>query len=272
MESSKPSEYWEKRLAENPGLSGVGYLSLGESYNEWLYRIRRRVFLRSCRSLHADWRDARVLDIGSGTGFYLRLWERLGVRDVSGSDLTEFAVSRLRKEFLGRQIHRLDIGEEVPLVGVGRYDAVSAFDVLFHVVDDDRFKRAIENIYALLAPSGYFLFSDNFLHFRERRYQHQVHRNLSYVVSILQRIGFKIITRKPMFVLMNQPVDTEKLATQFLWRLAMAPVRKSEWAGLVIGGLAFPVELLLTRLLDESPTTELMVCKKPAVVSETTKE
>lgn len=261
-------EYWERRLAENPGLTGVGYLALGENYNKWLYRIRKRVFFRYCRSLNMDWNRANVLDIGSGTGFYVRLWEQLGVRDVSGSDLTEFAVCRLRKVFPGRRIHKFDIGSHPLSVEAGHYDAASAFDVLFHVVCDDRFARAIENVYRLLAPGGFFLFSDNFLHFQERRHQHQVHRNLDRVVEVLQNAGFKIVTRKPVFVLMNQPVDTRSNAIRFLWKLVMAPVRRSEWAGLVIGGLVFPLELLLTRFLDESPTTEIMICQKPMASTE----
>lgn len=264
LASFDPRGYWEARLRDHWGLEGVGYAALGKNYNRWLYRVRRKTFLRLAGSLGVNWREAGVLDVGSGTGFYLRLWNELGAREVSGSDLTGFAVSRLRQDFPGRQIHQFDAGGDLSIPGAGHYDAVSAFDVLFHITDDNRFERAIQNIYALLADGGWFLFSDNFLHSATQRSVHQVHRNLDEVTGALRRAGFQIITRRPMFVLMNQPVDTRSAGMRFLWRLATEPVRRSEWAGFLAGALTYPAELGLTRLLKESPTTEVMVCRRPS--------
>jgi hypothetical protein len=45
---SKPSslkDYWENRLNQNFGLHGAGYIGLGGSYNSWLYKVRRKVFV-----------------------------------------------------------------------------------------------------------------------------------------------------------------------------------------------------------------------------------
>src|SRR5436190_1684817 len=88
--------YWETRLQEYPGLCGVGNTCLGRSYIQWLYKVRRAVFLRLLASLKTDFRAARVFDVGAGTGFYLELWKQVGVSSVAGCDLTEIAVARLR--------------------------------------------------------------------------------------------------------------------------------------------------------------------------------
>ena len=96
--------------------------------------------------------DARVLDVGSGTGFYVALWRELGVRPVTGSDITAKAVGKLRAAFPDDEFVRFDVGgEELPLPE-SSFDLISAFDVLFHVTDDARFRRALHNLSTLLPP------------------------------------------------------------------------------------------------------------------------
>ena len=59
---------------------------------------------------------------------------------------------------------RADIGGPPDQIARGAsFDAVSAFDVLFHIVDDAAYGRAFQNIASLLKPGGWFLWSDNFL-------------------------------------------------------------------------------------------------------------
>src|ERR1043166_8271428 len=110
------------------------------------------------------WAGREVLDVGSGTGFYVDRWLRLGAR-VTGLDLTEIAVAELSRAFPAARFLRADIGaslDGVPLAP-GWFDAVSAFDVLFHIVDDAQYARAFENIPSLLRPGGWFLGPENFL-------------------------------------------------------------------------------------------------------------
>ncbi len=68
-----PRAYWEKRLAADPTLGGVGYITLGEGFNRWMYAVRREVTMRMMRRLVPDPANASVLDVGSGTGFYIGL-------------------------------------------------------------------------------------------------------------------------------------------------------------------------------------------------------
>ena len=72
-------EYWQHRLGEAIDLGGVGYKALGTPFNQWLYRLRRAVFLGRMRALRLPWSAMRVLDVGCGTGFYLDRWAELGV-------------------------------------------------------------------------------------------------------------------------------------------------------------------------------------------------
>lgn len=101
MSPSSSRAFWEERLAADWNETGVGYRALGRAFNTWMYRVRREVFLREVGRLPLDVRAADVLDVGSGTGFYVDLWKELGARSVTGCDLTQAAVDRLRDRFPG---------------------------------------------------------------------------------------------------------------------------------------------------------------------------
>jgi hypothetical protein len=47
------------------------------------------------------------------------------------------------------------------------------------------------------------------------------------------------------------------------WRGISRLVRTHEAVGWVVGGLLCPVELVLTARLRESPSTEMLICRKP---------
>src|SRR5581483_8917682 len=107
-------QYWEDRLSDDLSLKGVGYSLLGTHYNEWLYRLRGKVFRRQLNLFRDRLTAADVLDVGSGTGFYIKLWNEMKVKAISGSDMTEVSVKHLRKEFPSNSFYQLDIGEKLP--------------------------------------------------------------------------------------------------------------------------------------------------------------
>ena len=245
--------YWEQRLSSQYTLGGVGYLGLGEGFNAWAYRVRRHVFLREVRALLPDPGEVRVLDIGSGTGFYLDRWHELGVQRVTGSDLTDSAVGNLRARRPGDTIVRFDVGDEdLPFGGV-RFDAVSMMDVLFHVVDDARFRRAFDNVFALLEPGGVFVFSENFLHGEPIRLPHQVSRTLSDIEGAARDSGFQVVRRRPIFCLMNAPLDSESRLLRRSWASIHRLASRRERLGAAIGAPLYPLELALIGSLREGP-------------------
>ncbi len=262
-EKFSPKAYWEERLTGAYDLQGVGYASLGLPYNQWLYRVRRRVFRATVRPILPAGFPGRVLDVGSGTGFYIEQWKSAGLKDITGSDLTETAVARLREKYPGHRFSLLDIGGGEQGFEPRSFDYISAFDVFFHIVDGARYVRAIDNVYALLKPGGWFIWSDNFLRDgRELIAQHQVSRSLDRTTAVLREAGFAIVARKPMFWLMNAPIDSKSPPLQRWWRILERLLRAHPGLGSPAGALLYPLELLLVGLLHESPSTEIMVCRK----------
>ncbi len=265
-ETFDPERYWSQRLEETFSLDGVGWLGLGEAFNRWMYAVRRRVFVRTVRG-RVDVRQARVLDVGSGVGFYVALWRELGATDVTASDLTSVAVERVRERFPDVRVEQLDISAK-PIQLDGSYDAISAMDVLYHIVDDDRYAQAIQNLAALLAPGGRLIFTENLLHGQTQRGVHQTSRSFEEVAGLLRAVGLDVELRRPLFVLMNTPVDSNSRLLRASWSALNLLVRRGPRWGSVLGGFLYPLELALGRVLTEGPSTEIVVCRravKPAV-------
>jgi SAM-dependent methyltransferase len=260
-------QYWERRLGEQYSLAGVGYLRLGRQYNAWMYRIRARVFSRLVAGLGLPMAGKEVLDIGSGTGFYVDQWRQLGVARVTGLDITQVAVDALGLRFPDDRFYRADIGRTLPSdlpLAPGSFTAVSAMDVLFHIVEDTEYATALSNIARLLAPGGWFIWSDNFLRHGTERVPHQASRSLADSERLVRQAGFEIVDRVPMFVLMNYPADTRSRLARLGWTAMVAPAAVAEPLGWLVGAALYPLERWLTATCRESWSTEIMICRKPA--------
>ena len=263
-----PSEYWERRLRRNFDLQGVGFQRLGYRYNRWMYRVRGEVFDRvvgqyvSPRTRPSE--PVKVLDIGSGSGFYVDRWRRLGA-DVTGVDLTDVAIEQLASSYPEYRFIRADIGR--PLEGelnalTGSFDVISAFDVLFHITDDAAYTRALMNVGHLLRPDGLFLWSDDFLHRPTVRLRHYVSRSLVEITQALELAGLTVVDRVPMLVLMDRPTDTGSRWLPLAWKAMVSPALVSDRLGGALGAMLYPIERRLVRRMKESPATELMVCTR----------
>lgn len=251
--------YWDRRLDRTWGLQGVGLKGVSRAYNRWLYRVRDRVFHSAVADLDIEPDGARVLEVGPGIGFYISRWLQLGA-SVTAVDIADSAVERLRLRFPTASFEQLDISADDPPLEPG-FDIVDAFDVLFHVVDDERYRRAIANVHRLLRPGGWFVFTDTFAHRRSEPSVHYVRRSRVEIEDAVLRAGFEIVARRPAFVLMNYPFDGS-FTHRRVWTRVLAPLQRKELGGWFVGALLYGPELLLTRVLRESPTTELMICRR----------
>ncbi len=255
-------KYWDKRLKRNWSLHGVGMIQLAHSYNKWMYRVRGKVFRRTVRSTRLDVANSDVLDIGSGTGFYIDLWQKLGARKVNGMDIADSAVTNLSERFPDVRFEQGDVSEEPPYEPAS-FDIITAFDILIHIVDDDRYHNALSNIHALLKPGGTFVFSEPFpCHKRVGNGKHHLCRRLDEVQDALVKAGFEIVQRRPMFEIMASPADTTKRWRRNLWYKRLTPILSKPFWGGAAGALMYPLELLLTRVKKESASMEIMVCRK----------
>jgi SAM-dependent methyltransferase len=256
--------YWDDRLRRHWGLDGVGSVWLGAAFNAWRYRVRGRVFRCVVRRLGLDLAHSSVLEVGCGTGFYLGQWKALGAGSIAGLDFSEWVVDQMARAYPAAALYRADIGAADCPLPAARFDAVSAIDVLTHIVDDAAYWRALRHINSALKPGGYLICSDSFFHGPEMQYRdYWKGRSLAAVQAATQAAGFEIVRRVPTLVLMSPPTDTQqRRRNERLWEIVMTPVGRREWIGHLYGALLYPIELLLVSTLRESPAIELMVCRK----------
>ena len=258
--------YWEQRLSTGPGIHKVGHLAYGYVFNAALYSLRKNLVNAILRTIYTGVSPSTVsvLDIGCGSGFYLSLWQNFGVKHIQGIDFTQSSIDYCKARFPQCSLLKADISDEASLSSLGLYSCISVFDVLFHIVDDEKYNLAIKNIASHLQEDGILLYSDNFLQYDTIREKHIVHRSLQQVSAILQKNGFEIIKRQSMFYVMGYPIDMKSRFWGRLWNICMYPVRKSELIGALYAIILYPIEWILIRIFNESPTTELMICKKKA--------
>ena len=264
--------YWSQRLEKDFSLSGVGHAGVGLAFNRWAYKVRRAVLLRTLRTAGISIHGSRILELGFGTGFYLDLWHAQDAKHVTGFDITDIAVKAARERFPADwDFDKADIGKPLPIdKSIGTYDLATAFDVLFHLVDDDGWNGALDNITAALKPGGVTIIFDK-CQSVENAVGHVRRRTLETYTSALKARGFEIISVRPLFVTMNSPTDLSglaKLAFKTNWSLTKLPYKIGKHIGLgeTFGGamgasMYFP-ELLWTRVFPRGPSTKILVARK----------
>lgn len=268
-----PQDFWNARLDKDFSLSGVGHTNVGLAFNRWAYAVRRRVLLRNLRAHGIPISGARILELGFGTGYYLDLWRELGAKHVTGFDIVFAAERDARERFkdLNWRFKQGDIGKPLDLDEArGACGLATAFDVLFHVVDEGAWNGALDNLTAALEPGGHLVIFDKFQHV-ESSGSHVRRRTFENYKQALETRGYEILTVRPIFFFMNSPTDLSGLGGFFArlaWSLAKLPYRIGRPVGLgeafgwLSGALLYLPELLLGRICPSGPSTKLLLARK----------
>ncbi len=241
----RPREFWDRRLAEQFDLRGTGQPGLSVAYNRACYRLRQRVLERALATQGFDPGGKRVLDVGCGTGFFTAYYLARGAK-VTGIDIAPTSIEQLAARHPEARFLLADVSE-APLSG--RFDLVNAFDVLYHITDDERWERAVGALTAAVEPAGLLLVTDTF---PSRQHlvpeaEHNRMRPLGRYRRLLRAAGLEVRAVLPTHVLLNRELG----AFRFLNRLP----------GLLYGA---DVALLALGFGGRDPAvSKLMVGRKP---------
>jgi SAM-dependent methyltransferase len=263
-----PSAYWEQLLASDFTLGGVSHPYLPAFFNRLLYRALERSMRAAVG--RRELAGCEVLDVGSGTGFWLEFWRDLGVRRLVGIDLTETSVRRLSERFSDVELHRLDIGED-DVAALGTFDLVSVVNVLLHVTDERRFEGALENLGRLLRPGGLLLVIDPVVVHRgwgpagdER--SNSAPRTVGAWKAAAQRVGLELSWVRPVTVLLDAPVDTRTRSGYRLlsayWRLLCRGVNQPAPVGPALARVVSTVDTLLAHVVPTGPSLKCAVFRR----------
>jgi SAM-dependent methyltransferase len=129
----------------------VVYRQMAElDQRHWWYRARRQVLAELIRREAMPPSEARVLEIGCGTGHNLAMLAQFGTVDALELDDEARTVAERR---LGRAVLSAPLPE---LAGIAdrQYDLIAALDVIEHVEDD---QAALAAVATKLRPTGKFV-------------------------------------------------------------------------------------------------------------------
>jgi SAM-dependent methyltransferase len=110
-------------------------------------------------------KDPRVLDVGSGAGHWIDFYrDVLAARSVVGIDIAGPCIDALRRKYadVGNVVvKQADIAAPNFELGL-RFHVINAIGVMFHIVDDTLWKRALYNLASHLHERGTMVIGGHF--------------------------------------------------------------------------------------------------------------
>jgi SAM-dependent methyltransferase len=188
-----------------------------ESSVESWERMMKAVFRRAANLLQQYRRDGRILDVGTGFGFFLSEMNKRGW-DVTGVEISKKAMD-YAKDVLGLTIHPGPL-EEVSFPD-NHFDVITGFYVIEHLPNPIGF---LQECYRILKPGGFLLLRyphttpiKNLLHFfgvKNRLYDLPAHLS-DFSPKMIQRCLEGIGLKMPTQSVVHTSINLERLASIF---------------------------------------------------------
>ena len=175
----------------------------------WWFTARRRILAELIERVARPPKDARILELGAGTGHNLAMLSRFG--KVEASELDPIA-RELASERLGREVKEAAL-PDLSMFPAGSYDLIALLDVLEHVPDD---KGSLAAIRTRLKPGGALLLTvpanpwmwsaHDVAHHHHRRYRK------GEIEQLANEAGFEIDLLSPFNSLLFPPIAAVRFA------------------------------------------------------------
>ena len=238
-------EYWQRRLGAHFSLSAAGHQGFSERYNRYLYKLKKRSLEKALQRYEIKAGGQRVLDIGCGSGFFVDYYiQKKAI--VTGIDITDISVRNLSAKFPSCRFFEADIG--APDTGLKEtFDIVNVFDVLYHIVDDNAFERAIRNIGAWCKQGSWILLTDA-LDPEKGASEHVRYRNLETYRVALDRASIDIVGLIPVFRMMGRGVSPA-VKNALVRKVFGRAVESLAWFSYILDVTYCPIEDSLMKIL-----------------------
>jgi SAM-dependent methyltransferase len=147
--------YWDDRFKRwGTTLRGPGDEGLSESANAAAYAQAERTLMKLLERSGVTLAGRRVLEVGTGTGYYTRAFSALGPSHLVGVDITDALFDELCAQVPDAEFRRQDVTQE-PITG--EHDVAFLIDVLEHIVSREALGNALRNITNSLVENGTFV-------------------------------------------------------------------------------------------------------------------
>jgi 2-polyprenyl-3-methyl-5-hydroxy-6-metoxy-1,4-benzoquinol methylase len=174
----------------------------------WWYVARRDILAALIAREVRPEPNARILEIGCGTGHNLAMLQRFGT--VEAAELDPEA-RKLAEQRLGRPIH-VDALPELANRVDGKFDMIALLDVLEHVPDD---RGALTAIRRMLKPGGALLLTVPINKWMWTAHDEAHHHHRRYtpaeIAALAREAGFRIQLLSPFNSLLFPPIAAVRL-------------------------------------------------------------
>ena len=236
MADYRPDSFWEKAhttVSSDEVNLGTGVRSVGGGANDVeaaaLYCLRRLNADRVLRGCELPC-NPKLLEFGSGGGFWVQYFEKYSPSLFVGSDLSPTAVERLSECFSRHTFVCMQdpLKAWQTIEASAPYDLCLAIDVLYHITNDEHWTGALDRLCANTAKGGYILIADYF--YEQPTDQpsrvHVRHRSMQAYLDALDKHGFAAVQIQPVFYYFNRitsgPWRDHNRALTVLLRLALS--------------------------------------------------
>lgn len=156
LSSDEAAAYWDSRHRRESDLRSGGDITYDENANRLFYLLRLGLLIEITGSYASTVAPLFILDAGCGKGWFSRQLASIG-HIVDGIDISESALASARALGGGPHYFCSPLEEwRSPWL----YDVVVSIDVLFHILDDLQWRRAVENLASLVRFGGTLIVSD----------------------------------------------------------------------------------------------------------------
>lgn len=263
------SKYWQKRVISNSDISVVGHHSFSIYYNSYIYRRRLNTLSSFISSLEVDPLEYNILDVGCGSGFYTDFWKSLNAKKYTGIDISDNAVNTLKSAFNNDnkfQFRNFDISEMNIINKINdRFDIITIFDVFYHITDDRKFNKAVDNISNLINPGGYIIVFDQLTTSDYSLLPHVKYRNRRDYFKKFNEYGLILVYRKTLFQFLVHPLFGIKpldLIIAGSYKCLGLATRNSKILSKAIGKALLELDRLLLRNGCQLPNNEMFCFRK----------
>jgi len=145
----KPKKFWNELLSSSFDLRGVGHFRMSNEENLKMYEEKKRILSEEVKKTGININpETEIIEIGVGVGYWTQYLKSLGAQRYTGNDIAEISVTSLQKQYPDFRFIQGDISEvELP---ADKFDLGVMIDVTQHITDDDRFNRAMRNLWRSL--------------------------------------------------------------------------------------------------------------------------
>lgn len=152
----KPKTFWNELLTNSFDLKGVGHYRMSNEENLKMYEEKKKILDTEMDKAGIKITpEMNIVEIGIGVGYWTDHFNALGAKNYLGNDIAEISITNLKKKYPQYDFIQGDISEvKLP---ENKFDLGVMIDVTQHITDDDRFNKAMDNLWKSLKSGAHLI-------------------------------------------------------------------------------------------------------------------